>query len=100
MSWAWKDYRLAPVFINDHRARDLPERGVLLLLGWDPCIVRLDEAAFSELLSDAQHYADPQMGYDLGLRSSARAVVRNLMLVGPPAGHGDGLLNGWAAPPN
>lgn len=88
----WKDYRLPPTFAADHLARELPERGIHLVISrtTKAHLCRLDLDGFYELLSDAEHYADAGNGWDgtgmQGLISSARATARELRHLGPPEG--------------
>lgn len=79
-------YRLPPAFYEDHRMRDLPS-GEIDRETKQAVFVRLDRAAYDEILSDARHYAYNMApgGFDeYGLISSARATVRALEKQGAP----------------
>lgn len=77
-------------FYEDHQSRDLPS-GKLVKVLHNAYRVELDRAAYEELLSDARHYASPEMSSELGweyrhLVKSARATVRRLEKAGFPGG--------------
>jgi hypothetical protein len=82
------EYLLPPVFYADHRARDLPETGTSEHLGdrGRRAVVRMDEAAYRDLYTDADYYTDTataeQMGLP-GLAASARATLRALRKQNP-----------------
>lgn len=76
-------YVLPPRFYDDHRSRDLPESGVSVLLRrtYHHVHVVMDDAAATELLSDARHYASEmgEWGFEgRGIMRSAAATVRAL----------------------
>lgn len=68
-------------FYDDHKARELPSGEVVKVLA-SKYRVRLDPDEYSELLSDAEHYAgDAMMDWwedGRGVILSARATVRAL----------------------
>ncbi len=74
-------YKLPPAFLDDHIDRDLlPESAVVRRRKTFTEVTLTDEQR-AELLSDAQHYANPDNGYGRdfpGLCQSARATVRRL----------------------
>lgn len=88
MTGATRVYRLPRKFYEDHAARDLPSGRPGALTGASRYVfVELDQAAYDEILHDAEHYASDQ-GWDQhlsGLRASARATARRLRGEGPPA---------------
>lgn len=86
-----KEYRLPSRFVFDHHARDLPEAeqaiSVFVRQNTRHCVVRLDDAGYDELMSDAKYYRDEMAsaGFDgQGLISSARATVAALEKQGRP----------------
>lgn len=74
-------YRLPPAFYFDHIGRDLPG-GTIVRQTKTYVVVDLTDEDRSELLSDAQHYADlgvREFGFEYaGLVRSAAATVRAL----------------------
>ncbi len=81
-------YLIPPAFYEDHRSRDLPEEGTSLEVGkkGSRVEVRMDEAAFADLYSDARFYTDPGIAADMGmpgLASSARATLKALRTQNP-----------------
>lgn len=71
---------LPPAFYDDHVSRGL-NAGLARKRTQRYVRVELDAAAWAELLSDARHYADGDMGYAAelpGLVASARATVKRL----------------------
>ena len=80
-------YTVPPRFYADHVARDLPA-GTVERETAKAVTVRLNDADYAELLSDARHYATAMgaAGFDdRGLIASARATVRRLVAAGAPA---------------
>jgi len=84
-------YHVPPRFWDDHVARGCAEDGLQeeVRRTARSVQVRLDRAGYAELLSDAEHYADPSMQAELdpeyvGLVTSARATVRTLRKWGAP----------------
>lgn len=87
---------LPSTFWYDHHSRELPSGTLVRGLGrarpgygYPRVRVMLDRAAYDELLDDARHYADPNGPRDfdgwLGMLASARATIRALERVTPPA---------------
>lgn len=76
-------------FYEDHVDRDLPA-GTLIKQAVKFTRVELDREAYDDLLSDAEYYADSE-GFDMreglmrGLVASARATIKKLRAVEPPA---------------
>lgn len=68
--------RIPTAFYIDHLERDLPTPTIVGRKSGG-YLIRLDDAATTELLSDAEYYADPWgPQVDIGLRSSARATAK------------------------
>lgn len=76
---------LPPRFYEDHVSRDL-HPGRVVRRTKSSVVVRLDAAAYADLLSDARYYSDAaEWGSEyLGLASSARATVKRLLKAGAP----------------
>lgn len=84
-----KTYRLPPRFYEDHTARDLPEDGISAKVSENArfVYVEMDAAAYDDLLSDAEHYADEGIAAEMGLptlAASARRTVAALNRQGRP----------------
>ena len=82
-----KTYRLAPTFWWDHVSRDLATDDCVKTAGRYCVYVDLDPEQYSELLSDAEHYAADDGGFDpmyRDLMKSAQRVVEVLRKEGPP----------------
>lgn len=68
--------RIPTAFYHDHAERDLPTPTIIGHKSGG-YLIRLDDEATSELLSDADYYADPWgPEVTIGLRSSARATAK------------------------
>ena len=83
-------YVLPPAFYADHRNRALPEEGVTEVVKETArkVHVRMDAAAYADLLSDSYHYGWNMAvaGYDdIGMIGSAKATHRALVAAGAPA---------------
>ena len=81
---------LPPTFYDDHVSRELPA-GTVLHRTKSYVRVELTREEYDEVLSDAQHYADPDPSwtikhdaYLLGISRSAQAAVKRLQAVTPP----------------
>lgn len=73
------EYRLPPKFYDDHRARDLPEEGTSEEVSRPrSVVVRMDEAAFRDLYSDADHYSDSDIAREMGNRGLAASALLTL----------------------
>lgn len=79
-------YRIPKVFYEDHIDRDL-DGGTVVRSTKSHHYVDLDDAAYAELVSDADHYSD-QTQFDawmFGVCTSARATWKTLTAQGPPS---------------
>lgn len=80
------EVKLPPTFYEDHAARDLPA-GEITGMTDRHVVVRLDRAAYEDLLSDARYYTDAATAASMGLpglASSARATIKRLEAIDPP----------------
>lgn len=76
-----KEVKIPAKFYWDHTYRDLPETGRSELVKQTKSyvVVRLDEDAERDLLTDAAYYADGSTNAGMpGLASSARATLKAL----------------------
>lgn len=74
-----RTFEIPQKFYDDHRSRDLPT-GIIEQTKARTYVVRLDEIAYRDLLSDADYYSDASQ-FDrelLGLSRSARATAQRL----------------------
>jgi hypothetical protein len=74
------EVKLPPKFYHDHVQRDLPG-GTVVKENSRHVWVELNRDDAEELLSDAEHYANPVNGYTSdypGLAASARATAKKL----------------------
>lgn len=75
------NYKVPPTFVLDHIERNLLPQENIVEIKKKYVVVSLNDDQFSELLSDAKHYADGAGGLDpeyRGLIMSARATVKAL----------------------
>jgi hypothetical protein len=72
------EYKIPPRFYFDHLARECGKSGKIVRSANNYLIVDLDDVALSDLLSDANYYAENgDMSPELrGLTLSARATIK------------------------
>ncbi len=67
--------KLPRLFYIDHRERDLPAGEIIRSIGKNQVEVVLDQDAFDDLISDAEHYGFG--GMDWGIDDSAKSLERS-----------------------
>lgn len=83
-------HKIPKVFYDDHVHRDLPA-GRIVKQTKQHYHVELSDEEHHELLSDANHYADPNNDFQMpGLSASARATARALTQESRSAAFQDG----------
>ena len=82
-----KVYRIARTFAEDHWGRDLGNNDHVIKVTRTQVVVEMDDEGYSDMLSDAEHYACDGGGFDSEYRylmQSAQRVAAALIKAGAP----------------